>query len=80
MVVTEEMPGLNRLNPAAFYFAKFGRLYRPRGDWNGWQIIPGGWVVESTTVAPEAKWTNCMYSRWTLRSGKGRYMAVGNLG
>jgi CubicO group peptidase (beta-lactamase class C family) len=68
------------LNARAIDFAKFGRLYLRRGDWNGRQIIPKSWIVESTTVAPDAKWTNYKYLWWIPRSGKGRFMAVGNLG
>jgi CubicO group peptidase (beta-lactamase class C family) len=68
------------LNARAVDFAKFGRLYLCHGEWNGRQIIPESWVVESTTVEPGAKWTNYKYLWWIPRSGKGRYMAVGNLG
>jgi CubicO group peptidase (beta-lactamase class C family) len=68
------------LNARAVDFAKFARLYLRRGDWDGQQIIPENWVVESTRVEPEAKWTNYKYLWWIPRSGKGRFMAVGNLG
>ena len=68
------------LNARAIDFAKFGRLFLRRGEWNGKQVIPESWVVESTTVEPGAKWTNYKYLWWILRSGKGRFMAVGNLG
>lgn len=68
------------LNARAVDFAKFGRLYLRRGDWNGKQIIPESWVHESTTIEPNAAWTNYKYLWWLPRSGKGRFMAVGNLG
>jgi CubicO group peptidase (beta-lactamase class C family) len=68
------------LNARASDFAKFGRLYLHRGDWNGQQIIPESWVIQSTTIEPDAKWTNYKYLWWIPRSGKGRFMAVGNLG
>ena len=68
------------LNARAIDFAKFGRLYLRCGDWDGKQILPESWVVESTTVEPQAKWTNYKYLWWIPRSGKGRFMAVGNLG
>ena len=68
------------LNAHAIDFAKFGRLYLHHGDWNGKQVIPESWAVESTTVEPDAKWTNYKYLWWIPRSGKGRFMAVGNLG
>ena len=68
------------LNARAIDFAKFGRLYLHHGNWNGKQIIPESWIVESTTVEPDAKWANYKYLWWIPRSGKGRFMAVGNLG
>ena len=68
------------LNARAIDFAKFGRLYLHRGEWNGKQIIPESWVAESTTIEPDAKWANYKYLWWIPRSGKGRFMAVGNLG
>jgi CubicO group peptidase (beta-lactamase class C family) len=68
------------LNARAIDFAKFGRLYFRRGDWDGKQLIPENWIVESTTIDPDAKWTNYKYLWWIPRSGKRRFMAVGNLG
>jgi len=68
------------LNALAIDFAKFGRLYLRQGDWNGKQIIPESWVAESTRVEPNAKWTNYKYLWWIPRAGKGRFMAIGNLG
>jgi len=68
------------LNARAIDFAKFGLLYLRRGNWNGKQIIPESWVVESTTLESDAKWTNYKYLWWIPRLGKGRFMAVGNLG
>jgi len=40
------------LNARAIDFAKFGRLFLNNGNWNGKQIIPERWVVESTTRDP----------------------------
>jgi CubicO group peptidase (beta-lactamase class C family) len=68
------------LNARAIDFAKFGRLYLRRGDWDGRQIVPESWVAESTTAAPGAPWTNYKYLWWIPRSGSGRFLAVGNLG
>jgi CubicO group peptidase (beta-lactamase class C family) len=64
----------------AIDFAKFGRLYLHSGEWNGRQVIPESWVAESTTIDPNAKWTNYKYLWWIPRAGKGRFMAIGNLG
>ncbi len=30
--------------------ARFGALYQKNGNWEGTQIIPADWIVESTTV------------------------------
>jgi CubicO group peptidase (beta-lactamase class C family) len=68
------------LNGHAIDFAKFGRLYLRKGDWEGKQIVPESWVRESTTIAPGAKWINYKYLWWIPRQGKGRFMAIGNLG
>jgi CubicO group peptidase (beta-lactamase class C family) len=38
------------LNARAIDFAKLGRLYLNNGNWNGEQLIPAGWVAESTQV------------------------------
>jgi CubicO group peptidase (beta-lactamase class C family) len=68
------------LNARAIDFAKFGQLYLQRGMWEGKLIIPESWVVESTTVAPDAAWNHYKYLWWMARSGQGQYMAAGNLG
>src|SRR5260370_18456095 len=38
------------LNGRGIEFAKFGELYLNNGNWNGKQIIPARWVLESTTI------------------------------
>jgi CubicO group peptidase (beta-lactamase class C family) len=68
------------LNARAIDFAKFGLLYLRHGQWNGRQLVPEQWVVESTTVGPGAMWSNYKYLWWIPRSGNGRFMAIGNLG
>jgi CubicO group peptidase (beta-lactamase class C family) len=68
------------LNARAVDFAKFGQLYLQRGMWEGKQIIPESWGVESTTIASDATWKHYKYLWWMARSGQGRYMAAGNLG
>ena len=37
------------LNARAIDFAKFGRLYLNQGNWNGAQVVPRQWVIDSTT-------------------------------
>ena len=36
------------INAAAIDYAKFGRLYMRRGDWNGSEVVPAAWVDAST--------------------------------
>lgn len=38
------------LNARARDFAKFGRLYLNKGNWNGNQIVSENWVIESTKI------------------------------
>jgi CubicO group peptidase (beta-lactamase class C family) len=40
------------LNARAIDYAKFGRLYLNKGNWNGVQVVPEAWVVESTAPDP----------------------------
>jgi CubicO group peptidase (beta-lactamase class C family) len=40
------------LNARAVDFAKLGRLYLNKGNWNGVQVIPEAWVIESTMPEP----------------------------
>jgi len=40
------------LNARAIDFAKFGRLFLNQGNWDGEQVIPTEWVVESTGLDP----------------------------
>jgi CubicO group peptidase (beta-lactamase class C family) len=47
------------LNARAIDFAKFGLLFLHNGNWNGKQIVPEQWVIESTTSDPQsALWIN----------------------
>lgn len=38
------------INGRAIDFAKFGRLFLNKGNWNGTQLIPADWVDESTRL------------------------------
>jgi CubicO group peptidase (beta-lactamase class C family) len=40
------------INARAIDYAKFGRLYLNKGDWNGEQILPEDWVIESSAPDP----------------------------
>jgi len=54
MSVDSEESGFEKMeagvNARAIDFAKFGRLYLDKGDWDGVQVIPPEWIVESTAV------------------------------
>jgi CubicO group peptidase (beta-lactamase class C family) len=40
------------INGRAIDFARFGRLFLNRGNWQGTQVIPEEWVIESTAPDP----------------------------
>src|SRR3712207_9331727 len=64
-------------------FAKFGRLYLNRGEWNGKQVVPASWVEESTrldTTTDPADFYQYFWWVDVARAERGRFMARGNLG
>ena len=61
------------LNARAIDFAKFGRLYANDGNWDGKQIIPRHWVVESTTRDPNDRRPWETFSRWQDKGGYYKY-------
>ena len=69
-----------KLSDRARDFAKLGRLYLHKGNWNGQQLISEDWVTASTKVDTTAgsDW-NYQY-QWWLPSYKGSFMAQGILG
>jgi CubicO group peptidase (beta-lactamase class C family) len=68
------------INATARDFAKFGRLYLHKGNWNGKQLIPADWVHESTKVdAADGSVTYYQY-QWWLPSKEGDFNADGHLG
>ena len=82
------------LNARAIDFAKFGRLYLNKGNWNGIQIVPESWVVESTAPDPTDNRPQIgevqlpkpegyyQYHWWGTKRANGLYdfTAVGHLG
>ncbi len=69
------------LNARALDFAKFGRLYLNKGNWDGTQVLPKAWVEESTkvdTTAGSAPYYQ--YQWWLPNPGDGTFCAVGILG
>lgn len=68
------------INATARDFAKFGRLYLNKGNWNGKQLIPADWVTESTKVDTTNGSAWYYQYQWWLPSKSGDYMANGHLG
>jgi CubicO group peptidase (beta-lactamase class C family) len=71
------------INGRAIDFAKFGRLYLNRGEWNGEQVVPASWVEESTRVdKANAPADFYQYFWWVdvVEPERGRFLARGNLG
>lgn len=68
------------LNARARDYAKIGRLYLNKGNWNGKQIIPESWVNESTKIDTTggSAW-NYQY-QWWIASEQGDFYARGMLG
>ncbi len=69
------------LNALPVDFAKFGRLYLNKGNWNGEQIVPKEWVSESTKISDEdgsAWWYQ--YQWWIDSPVAGDFSARGLLG
>ena len=69
------------INAKARDFAKFGRLYLNKGNWNGDQVVPAEWVKKSLTIntEPGAEW---YYNRqwWLASKEDGDFSAGGHLG
>ena len=62
-------------------FAKFGRLYLNKGNWNGKQIVPERWVDMSTEIdETQGSVWYYQYQWWIISKDKGDYMASGHLG
>jgi CubicO group peptidase (beta-lactamase class C family) len=68
------------LNARARDFAKIGRLYKNKGNWNGKQIVSQKWV-EQSTKAEKTKGSVSYYQyQWWLPTANGDFMAEGILG
>jgi len=68
------------LNATTHDFAKFGRLYLKKGNWNGRQVIPEEWVKASTNSDRSAGGTGHYQYQWWLGGKAGYYFAEGILG
>lgn len=68
------------LNACARDFAKIGRLYLNKGQWNGQQIISANWIKESTKPdTTEGSVSYYQYQWWLPTPGKD-FLAEGFLG
>ena len=68
------------INARARDFAKIGRLYLNKGNWNGKQIVSKKWVEESTKVDSTEGSVDEYQYQWWLPSNDGDFMAEGILG
>ena len=68
------------LNVRARDFAKLGRLYLNKGNWNGKQIVPIEWVRKSTTNSPNNSVWWYGYQWWHADPNDGDFYADGFLG
>jgi CubicO group peptidase (beta-lactamase class C family) len=68
------------INARANDFAKIGRLYLNKGNWNGKQIVSESWVNESTKIDTTngSKWY--YQYQWWITNKTGNFMANGFLG
>lgn len=68
------------VNARARDFAKIGRLYLNKGNWNGKQLVSKSWVVESTKADTGPTDVNYYKYQWWLPTATGDFMAKGILG
>jgi CubicO group peptidase (beta-lactamase class C family) len=68
------------LNARARDFAKIGRLYLNKGDWNGKRIVSENWVETSTSQDTTQGSVWYYQYQWWLPTQSGDFMAEGILG
>lgn len=68
------------LNATARDFAKLGRLYLNKGNWNGKQIVSENWVEQSTKIDTTNGSVPVYQYQWWLPSANEDFMAEGILG
>ena len=82
--VDESTEGMEKafccINALAVDFAKFGRLYLRKGNWEGEQIVPEAWVGESTQVNTEEGSAWWYQYQWWVDSPSGDFSARGLMG
>jgi CubicO group peptidase (beta-lactamase class C family) len=68
------------INARARDFAKIGRLYKNKGNWNGKQLVSQKWVEASTKLDTTDGSADYYQYQWWLPSKNGDFMAEGILG
>lgn len=68
------------INARARDYAKIGRLFLNKGNWNGKQIVSEAWVAQSTAVDYKEGSVAYYQYQWWLPTTNGDYMAQGILG
>lgn len=68
------------VNARARDYAKLGRLYLHDGNWNGDQLVPAGWVAQSTKMDTSNGSAWYYQYQWWLPSKSGDFIAKGILG
>lgn len=68
------------INAPALDYAKIGRLYLHKGNWNGEQLVSQRWVEESTKIDTLNGSAWYYQQQWWLPSRNGDFMADGHLG
>lgn len=69
------------LNARARDFAKFGRLYLNKGNWNGMQLVPADWVEKSTQADTSNGGVKFYKYQWWLDDeNTNQFCAQGHLG
>jgi CubicO group peptidase (beta-lactamase class C family) len=61
------------INARAIDFAKFGRLFLNQGNWDGAQIIPADWVLDSTQADTTLDYDRYYYDDFIFEDGRGYY-------
>jgi CubicO group peptidase (beta-lactamase class C family) len=69
------------LNARTVDFAKFGRLYLKRGNWNGKQIIPESWIEQTLHSSKDNGQRLTYHYNWGIGPKKyGSFFAIGLYG
>lgn len=68
------------LNARAVDFAKIGRLYQNKGNWNGKQVVSAKWIEQSTKPDLSAGGSEHYRYQWWLPTPNEDFMAQGILG